>query len=257
MDDTLTRALLLGLASFCAAVVDAIGGGGGLITLPALLAAGLSPHQALGTNKSQSVFGTGMAIWHFGRKGLLDRQRARATFPAGFAGSLIGVAAVMWLRPEALRPVVMVLLVATAVFIAFRRPKAQAPKADVTRPALKAAAIALGLGAYDGFFGPGTGTFLIALFVAFLGLRIDQASADAKVANFASNLAAVALFAAQGAVVWSCTLPMAVAQVAGGSVGARLVVRGGEKLVRRVVLGVVVLVVVKLAFDAYGVPTGH
>jgi uncharacterized membrane protein YfcA len=115
-----------------------------------------------------------------------------------------------------------------------------------------AAVIALTLGSYDGFFGPGTGTFLIIAFVTTLRLSLQQASANAKVVNFASNLAAMALFAARGLVLWKISIPMALGQFAGGTVGAQLAVKGGDRLVRRVVLGVVIALVARLAVKLIG-----
>ena len=113
------------------------------------------------------------------------------------------------------------------------------------------AALALGVGAYDGFFGPGTGTFLIIGFVTLLSLSLSQASANAKVVNFASNLAALGLLASRGVVRWEVSIPMAVAQFLGGTLGAHLAVKGGDTLVRRVVLGVVLALVARLAVDLW------
>ncbi|HVP69507.1 MAG TPA: TSUP family transporter [Anaeromyxobacteraceae bacterium] len=239
----------LALAALAAGAVDAVAGGGGLITLPSLLAAGLPPGVALGTNKGQSVFGSGAALVRFARAGLVDRRMARVTFPSGLAGSLVGAGLVLLVPPSALRPLVLVLLVTVAVVLALR-PAAPAPRAvPRRRPAAVAAVIAAVIGAYDGFFGPGTGTFLIFAFTLFLGARLQEASADAKVVNFASNLAAVALFASRGTVAWGVALPMAAGQFAGGTLGAHLAVRGGDRLVRWAVLLVVAALVVKLGGD--------
>ena len=238
-------------AAALAGVVDAVAGGGGLLTVPALLAAGLPPDLALGTNKGQSVFGSAAALLRYGRAGLVDGRMARVTFPAGLAGSLGGAALLLLVPPSALRPVVLVLLVVVAVALALR-PAAPAPRVGprpgTGRP-IAAAAIALAIGAYDGFFGPGTGTFLIFAFVAFLGLRLQEASADAKVVNFASNLAAVLLFASRGVVVWAVALPMAAGQFAGGLLGAQIAVRGGDRVVRWAVLAVVAALALKLGAD--------
>jgi uncharacterized membrane protein YfcA len=245
----LPTVLLLALAALLAGAVDAIGGGGGLVTVPALLAAGLPPALALGTNKGQSVFGSGAALLRYARAGLVDGRVARVSFPAGLAGSLGGAALVLLVPPAALRPVVLGLLVAVAIALAFRPA---APAARATRPRRHlgvAVAIAAAIGAYDGFFGPGTGTFLIFAFAWFFDARYQEASADAKVVNFASNLAAVGLFAARGVVLWPIALPMAAGQFAGGLLGAHLAVRGGDRVVRLVVLGVVAALVAKLALD--------
>jgi uncharacterized protein len=249
---------LLALAAFAAGVVDAVAGGGGLVTVPALLAAGLPPHLAIATNKGQSVFGSGAALLRFARAGMVDRGRARVAFPAAFAGSLLGAALLLLVSPSVLRPVVLALLVGVGVFTAFqpRVVPGEAPRAGALFPvsprraSLAAAAIATVLGAYDGFFGPGTGTFLIVAFALVLGDGMARASGEAKAVNFASNLAGVALFAARGVVLWQVALPMAAAQFAGATVGAHLTVRHGDAFVRRMVLVVVLALVVKLGRDA-------
>jgi uncharacterized membrane protein YfcA len=243
-----TLALLV-LASFVAGTVDAIAGGGGLVTLPALLAAGLPPALALGTNKGQSVFGSGAALLRYARAGLVDGRVARVTFPAGLVGSVCGAALVLLVPPAALRPVVLGLLVVVAVVLALRPATPSAPRASAHRSLAVAATIALVIGAYDGFFGPGTGTFLIFGFVIFFGAGMREASADAKVVNFASNLAAVGLFASRDLVAWQVALPMAVGQFAGGLAGAQLTVRGSDRLVRWVVVAVVIALVMKLGAD--------
>ena len=239
---------LLALVALAAGTVDAIGGGGGLLTLPVLLAVGLPPHLALGTNKGQSVFGAAAALVRFWRAGLIPLDRARWTFPLGFLGALVGARLVLWVRPDVLRPVVLVLLVAAAVFVVLRPPVAagRAPSAVIA----PAAALAFGVGVYDGFFGPGTGTLLIVGLAGLLALPLGQASAEAKVINFAGNLAALLLFAARGTVVWHTALAMAAGQLLGGWIGAHLTIRGGERIVRWVVVCVVVALVLKLSFDA-------
>jgi len=245
----------LTLVAFAAGFVDAIGGGGGLLTVPALLTAGLPPHVVFGTNKAQSVFGSFSALVRFWRAGLVDRPRAPVLFPAGLLGAFGGSALVLLVRPDVLRPLVLVLLVGAGLVVAFVRPPAGArakpvPKAAVAEGAL----IALVIGAYDGFFGPGTGTFLIIAFVTVLHFSLQEATANAKVVNFASNLAAFTLFAARGVVLWKVALPMAVGQALGGVAGAHFAVRGGDRVVRRVVLLVVLALVVRLGYDFWAAP---
>lgn len=249
MEPTFVEVLLLVAAAALAGWVDAIAGGGGLITVPALLAVGLPPELALGTNKGQAVFGSSTALWRFARAGLVDRAGAPRAFVLGFLGSAVGAAGVIALDPSVLRPVVLVLLVAVAVFLTLRRTPTLSSPPPPSRARWIAMALALGVGAYDGFFGPGTGTFLIMGQVMFLGVAMTRASANAKVVNFASNLAAVTLFGLQGAIVWAYALPMAGAQLAGAWAGAHSTVRLGDGLVRRVVLVVSVLLVVKVAHD--------
>jgi uncharacterized membrane protein YfcA len=250
MNPTPLQLALLLAAALVAGVVDAIAGGGGLIVVPALLAVGLPPQLALGTNKGQGVFGTCAALVRFARSGMIDVGRARATFPLGLAGAPLGASLVLLLPSAVLRPVVLVLLVLVAVALAVRPAT---PPVRAARPRghdlAIAGAIAVVLGAYDGFFGPGTGTFLIFAFVFFFDLPMARASADAKVVNFASSLAALATFAMHGAVLWRVALPMAMANFAGGTLGAHLAVRGGDARVRQIVLAVVVVLVVKLGHD--------
>lgn len=252
MDLSLLEIALLVGAALLAGLVDAIAGGGGLLTVPALLAVGLPPHLALGTNKGQSVFGAAAALLTFARAGYVDGRIGRFTFPAGLCGSFAGAALVLLLRPEVLRPVVLLLLVAVAFFLAFRPGLVERPPLPTARQLLFAVPLAFAIGCWDGFFGPGTGTFLILGFVLLLGRPMTRASADAKVVNFASNLAAVILFASRGLVVWKLAIPMAAAQFVGGIAGSRLAVRGGDHLVRRVVLLVVLALACKLGFDLLG-----
>ncbi|NVJ23300.1 MULTISPECIES: TSUP family transporter [Myxococcus] len=252
VDVSAQHLVLLCVAALVAGLVDAIAGGGGLITLPALLTVGLPPHIALGTNKGQSVFGSFAALVRFSRAGLVDWKLARVTFPFGLGGAFAGAALVLLVKPEVLKPLVLVLLIAVAAFLAFRRPAASGEKAEPSpRPRALAigALIALAVGTYDGFFGPGTGTFLIVGFNTLLGHGLARASADAKVVNFASNLASVALFALKGVVLWKVALPMAAAQFTGAWLGAHLAVKGGDTLVRKVVLAVVLALVLKLGRD--------
>lgn len=240
-------------AAFLAGVVDAIGGGGGLITLPALLLSGLSPHAALGTNKGQSVFGSGAALAGFVRSGRVNAAQARWAFPMGFFGSLIGAMLVSFLSPDLLRPLVLVLLCAVGV-VMLARPSAGTPsvKRVVRRPVMAASCIAFAIGAYDGFFGPGTGTFLILAFMWWLEVSPTEASADAKVVNFASNLAAVLWFGLQSLVVWPVALLMGMGQLAGGWTGAHLAMRRGDVLVRGVMGVVLAGLIVKLAVEMWG-----
>jgi uncharacterized membrane protein YfcA len=248
-----TIALLSGVA-LIAGLIDAIAGGGGLLTVPALLATDLPTAAVFGTNKGAAVFGSGAALLRFWRARLIDGKRARVLFPLGLLGSLLGAALLTSLDPAILRPLVLVLLVAAGLTVAFVKAPDPAGRALDPRGGLKAAALALAIGAYDGFFGPGTGTFLIIGFVMVLRLTLQGASANAKVVNFASNLAALGLLAAKGLVVWKLSIPMAVGQFIGGTVGAHLAVKQGDTLVRRVVLGVVLALVTKLGYDLLHTP---
>ena len=243
--------VMLTVTALLAGTVDAIAGGGGLITLPALLMAGLPPHVALGTNKGQSVWGSGAAMITFWRAGGIDRKQAAIAFPLGLLGSAIGAQIVLLIDKDALRPVVIVMLIAAAALLLVKKPpRPQEPTGDrVRRYLVLAALLAFVIGAYDGFFGPGTGTFLIVGFVALCGKTLPHATADAKVVNFASNLASLAAFSIAGTVAWEVALPMAGGQLLGGVLGARLAIRGGAGLIRIMVLVVSGALVVKLLVD--------
>lgn len=235
-----TVQLLLMAAAFGAGLVDSIAGGGGLITVPALLAAGLDPRVALATNKGQSVFGSSVSFLRFLRHGHIDRARAPWSFVAAALGSALGAKLVLLVDPKLLRPLVLVLLV-LASFVAFaRKPTAETRPVGwvAASPIAAAVGVALVLGGYDGFFGPGTGTFLLLLYAHLFGDDLVSASGNAKVANFASNLAAFVAFGLSGAVRWELALPMGLAQVAGAWVGTELAVKRGAGLVRAVAVAI-------------------
>jgi len=241
---------LLVAAAFFAGLVDAIAGGGGLISLPALLAAGLPPHVALGTNKGQAVFGATASTISFWRRGMVDRDRAALGFGAGFVGSCLGAWGVLAVPLRPLRVVVIVLLLCAAAVVLARRNVPPRPRAmGQGARAAALAGIALVLGAYDGFFGPGTGSMLVVAFSVVFGDALTRASGNAKIVNLASNVAAMLLFAHRGVVIWSIALPMAAANALGAFTGAHLAVRKGDRLVRAVVLLVVAAIAVKLAVD--------
>lgn len=238
----------LGAAGFVAGLVDAIGGGGGLITLPVLLGVGLDPHLALGTNKGQATFGAVSSALAFWRRGGIDRARAPIGLVCGMAGAIAGALVQLAVDPKPLRPIVLGLLVGAAVLLAVR-PSPTPRSRSLSSPRAVLAAIALALGAYDGFFGPGTGTLLILAFVLAFGDPMTRASGNAKMTNLGSNLAAFATFALGGTIVWKVAVPMAVGNVVGANLGARLALRNGDRFVRVVVLVVVAGLLAKLGWD--------
>jgi uncharacterized protein len=241
---------LLAAVAFAAGLVDSIAGGGGLVSLPALLAVGLPPYLALGTNKGQAVFGAATSVIAYGRRGEIDRHRALLGFGAGFAGACVGARGVVAVPPAPLRVIVIVLLLIAASIVLVRHHLAPRPRP--LRPGAARGwliAIAFGLGAYDGFFGPGTGSMLVIAFATVFGDTLTRASGNAKVVNFASNLAALGAFVRYDAVVWRIALPMAATNAIGAAIGSHLAIRKGDRLVRGVVLVVVLAAVLKLAVD--------
>jgi len=245
----LAIAILCAAAAF-AGFVDAIAGGGGLVTVPALMTFVPSPHLALGTNKGQALFGAISSAASFWRGKGVDRERIPLAFACGGAGAVLGALIQLKIRPEPLKPIALVMLVAAAALVLVRPlvlKKAHAH--DVKAPNAKLAAIALAIGCYDGFFGPGTGSLLIVAFVTIHGDGMTRASGNAKVVNLASNIASFVIFAIKGTILWSIAIPMAVANAAGAAMGARVAMKRGDTFVRTVVLAVVVALVVKLGVD--------
>ena len=240
--------VLLSGTAFVAGVVDAVAGGGGLFTVPALLAAGLPPGLALATNKGQAAPGALASFITFFRRGGLDRRRAPLGFAFGFLGSLLGARLLLAMRPEPLRPIIAVLLLFALGFMLLRS-RIRVRETPLSRPKLTLAFLALTLGTYDGFFGPGVGSLLIVSFVTLFGDSPLFASGNAKVVNLGSNLAALLLFAWRGAIYWQLALPMAVANMIGARLGARLALRKGDRFVQVIVTVVVLAVVGKLLFD--------
>ena len=211
---------LLFVIACIAGTVDAIAGGGGLITLPALLALGLPAPIALATNKLQGTFGSGSAAWNFARRGAVDWRECWLGFALTSVGALAGTyMTVRVLDQHLLSLIIPWLLGAIVVYMIFQPQLGEARRHHrLERPAFYAL-FGLGLGFYDGFFGPGAGSFWIIAFVTLLGHDFLRASAHARVMNFASNLASFVLFAAMGKVLWLPGLVMGAGQFIGGRIG--------------------------------------
>lgn len=241
-----TIAALAG-AAFVAGVIDAVAGGGGLITVPALLAAGLPPAEALATNKGQGVWGSSAALARFARTPLLDRDRAAPGFAAGLAGAVAGTLLVLRVPNRVLEPLVLALLAFAAFAMLAHRPHAAGP--PVARPLAHALLVAAAVGAYDGFFGPGTGTFLIIACAWWWRDPLDAASANAKPVNCGSNWGALLVFAALGRVHWIPALAMGAGQLVGGWIGAHLVLRRGRGLVRALAIVVSLALAARVAWQ--------
>lgn len=237
---------LLFVVGLAAGTVDAVAGGGGLITVPALLNLGLPVPLAFGTNKFQSSFGSVSATWHFVRQGTVDLRVCRFGILMTLLGAVLGAFAVQQIDAGRLRQVVPWLLAAILLYTLLRPTlgtEDHPPKMGGTSFFL---AFGLGLGFYDGFFGPGTGSFWAISLVLLLGQNFTRATATAKVMNATSNLAALALFAVAGLVHLSAGLTMAAGQMVGGRLGAGLVVTRGARFIRPVFLTMVTLTLARL-----------
>ena len=245
--------LTLVFAAFLAGAIDAVVGGGGLIQIPALFAAlpGESAATLFGTNKCASVVGTANATWRYARQVQMPWRTILPAALAAFAFSYLGAVAVAWLPKDAVRPLILLLLVLAAVYTLKRKDFGQLHRPAHSGHRELAYALVLGgvIGFYDGFFGPGTGSFLIFLFVRFFGFDFLHASASAKVVNVATNLAALAYFVPNGYVLPLLAGLMALANVSGSMAGTALALKHGSGFVRQVFLIVVGVLIVKFAWD--------
>ena len=242
--------LPLGLAGLCAGFIDSIAGGGGLISLPALLWAGLPPHLALGTNKLQSAVGTTMAVHRYHAARLIDGPTMTVAIGATAMAAASGTFAVLWIDNRVLTFVVPWLLLAVALYVLQRPALGSAdtpPRLSAKRFGALAGSV---LGFYDGFFGPGAGAFWTAACVHLRGLGLPHATAFTKVVNLTSNLAALAVFAAWGQVDPASAGAMIVGQAVGGRLGAGLAVKHGAPFIRVVFAGVVFTLVARLFWQA-------
>lgn len=238
-------------AGLLAGFVDSIAGGGGLIALPALLAAGLPPHDALGTNKLQSSFGSLTASLNY-RRGKHVRFRRLAIGIAWTAlGAWIGTVTIQALPPDVLKHVIPVLLAGIFIYTWIRPDLGAVAQTHRIPPAFFYPLFGCLLGFYDGFFGPGTGSFWMVAFVLGLGFDLTKATAHTKVVNFTSNIVSLAAFAAAGHVAVAAGLTMAVGQVVGAVAGSHLVLRRGTRFVRVFFLAVVAATLARLMWTTY------
>jgi uncharacterized protein len=247
--------LLLGIAAFIAGFIDAVVGGGGLIQFPALLI--LFPQIAIATlfgiNKMASIAGTTVAGIQYARqiaipwKSVLPGAIAAGTF------SFLGARAVQFLQPSVLRPLILVLLVGVGLYTYLKKDfgTAQPPKIALQYRTIAMILVGGTLGFYDGFFGPGTGSFLIFAFVGVLGFDFLKASASAKILNWATNFMALLAFASAHQVLYSLAIPMAVCNVAGSLLGTRLAILKGNAFIRVLFLSIVGVLIAKLVYDTF------
>lgn len=251
-DITQVTVFFLILAAFSAGLVDAIAGGGGLIQLPALLI-GLpqaSTVEVLGTNKVASVFGTTASALTYRRSVKTDAIfLVTMALPALF-GSVLGALSASLIPTQSMRPIVFVLLVSVAI-CTWRKPdlgSIEALRYQKNKRFLISAIAGLVIGFYDGIFGPGTGSFLMLILI-YLGFAFLSASAIAKVVNVSTNLGAILVFGLHGAILWQVGLVLAMANIVGGLLGARLAIRGGSTLIRKVFLFVTVALIIRVGID--------
>lgn len=244
--------MLLFFVSIVAAFIDSIAGGGGLLTVPALLAAGLSPAQVLATNKLQSVGASFSASLYFVRRGMVDLAGQKTNIFCTFVGAVIGTILIQHLQADFLKKILPVLIIAIGLWFLLM-PKLGATDKRARLSGLAYALVGGGcVGFYDGFFGPGAGSFYALGFVALAGFNLAKATAHAKVLNFTSNLASLLFFMIGGKVVWGIGVVMLFGAFCGARLGAHLVLSCGQRLIRPMVVTVSILMSGKLLWASYG-----
>lgn len=240
---------------FLSGVVDSIAGGGGLISLTSYLLAGLPAHLAIGTNKLSAAIGTAVATGRMAKAGFIKLRLALPAVVGALVGSAIG-AHLALLTPEGIFQIVMIFALPVTAFFVLRKRNLEAPAGAPEISAQKqlaiVAAVSFAIGMYDGFYGPGTGTFMLIAFTAAAKLPVREASGEVKAANLASNVAGLVTFILAGEVWWALGLTAAVFAMAGNYLGAGLVMKDGEKIVRPIIIVVLCLLFVKVLADLLG-----
>jgi len=239
---------------FLAGLIDSVAGGGGLISLPAYLAAGIPPHMALGTNKCSSCLGTIFSTARFMKNGKIHYLSALCAAAAALLGSYIGASLTLIVDESVLRYLMIGVLPVIAVFLLVRRNFGESDRTkNISSLKVVILSILSGLliGMYDGFFGPGTGTFLILVFTGVIGFDLVTSSGNAKIVNLASNIAALVTFAASGSVLWKVGLPAALFGIAGHWIGSGLALKNGAKVIRPMFFAALTILFAKLIYDAF------
>ena len=252
MEINILQGIFVCLFVFFAGVIDAIGGGGGLISLPAYLIAGLPPHNAIATNKMSSMCGTAVATVRFIKEGLVNWKIALPAIIAAILGSNFGSRASL-IAPEKVLVTVLVIILPVAAFIVLNKKIFGEIEEDELRidkrTVITAIIAALIIGFYDGFYGPGTGTFLIIAFTVFAKMGIKQANAHCKVINLTTNITSFVVFLLHGQVLIYLGIPAAICNMLGGYIGAGMVMKKGSKIVRPSIIFVLILLAVKVTSD--------
>ena len=246
MEVTTNTYFSLVFVAYFAGLISSIAGSGGILTLPALLWAGLPPLNALATNKVQSSLGTLSSAWNFFRKGHLDIEPLRLSVAMAIAGSVIGTLVVQSLNAELLTRLIPCLLLAIALYFLLSPKINDRDHPERISQRLFACTAALGMGFYGGFFGPGMGSIMPFLFVWLLGHNLVKATAETKLMILAVNGTSALIFVFSGYVVWSLAIAMSVAQVFGARMGSNLVMKRGSGFVQPIITGVTLLMAIKL-----------
>lgn len=241
--------VFLAIAAFVAGFVDFIAGGGGLITIPALLLAGYAPVDALGTNKLQGLFGSGSATVTYAANGHVDLRKQAPMALLSLAGGVAGALLASYMPGDWLRIALPFILIAIALYFALKPSMDDIDRIARISPFMFGVTIVPAIGFYDGLFGPGTGSFFMLAFVSLAGFGMLKATAHTKLLNFASNLGGFATFALVGAVAWKIGVLMGIAQFIGARIGASLAMRIGSRLIKPLLVITCIALAVKLLAD--------
>tara|TARA_Y200000002_G_scaffold74486_1_gene58428 strand:- start:47 stop:799 length:753 start_codon:yes stop_codon:yes gene_type:complete len=236
--------IILFVVAFFASLIDSIAGGGGLLTTPSMLLIGMPPLNVLATNKFQSCFGTFTSTFNYYKNGLLVEKKKWIYFVLSFIGSSVGTLLVSRISNETLESVIPVLLIGAAIFFITNKGPSGVNKNEKLLIVFNLVIFTVGF--YDGFFGPGTGSFFVLAFIIIKGANIMESTAITKLLNLSSNFAAFLIFAFQGYVIWYLGLVMAVAQIAGAYTGSKFAIKNGEKVVRPVLVIISVLLSLRI-----------
>jgi len=248
-DITFQLISLLFLAAFVAGFIDSIAGGGGMITVPAMLIAGFSPIHTLGTNKLQSLFGSGSATLAYARGGHVDLKSQLPMAVMAALGAAIGAIATTYVPGYVMQAAMPVLLIGIALYFGFKRSISDIDRHQRMTPFLFGLTVVPMIGFYDGIFGPGTGSFFMLAFVSLAGYGLLKATAHTKMLNFASNIGAFAVFALSGVIVWKVGLAMGAGQFLGAQAGSHLAMKNGAKIIRPLLVITCIALAIKLMAD--------
>lgn len=248
---SLASLIFITAASFLGSFVDAIAGGGGLISVPAYLLGGFPPHFALGTNKFSATFGSLSSTVEFFRNGKIDFRLVKFIIPCTFIGAILGVRSVLLLDQDFLYPLVSIMILAVGLYTILKSDLGMISTYELKSRSQIAMGMFFGfaLGFYDGFFGPGTGSFLLFIFIKFFGMDFVNAGGNTKVLNFTSNVTALVVFALAGKINYNIGFIAGFAALIGSVIGTRVAIRKGASFVKPIFLIMSFAVFIKMIYE--------
>jgi len=254
-DYSLLTLLILSVLAFMAGFIDAVVGGGGLIQLPALLVT--LPNSPLptvfGTNKIAALSGTTIAAFQYAKRIRFNVKLLITISIASFIASYFGARIVSIINPATLKPIILLILIAIAIYTFVKKDlgKVATNQLTLSRQLISGAAIGLVIGFYDGFFGPGTGSFFVLAFVVILGFEFVQASAYAKIVNCMTNISALIVFVRQGNYIIGIAILMAIFNITGSVIGSKMALKRGNGFIRIFFLGIVTIMILRYGYDVF------